>query len=179
MAYGRVNALTVPPEPPPWGDDTPYYWEGEEFVDVTGGWVGYVYGNATTSNEIDHLLIDVLGSSSERQSALFETLIKIDLTNISNLFIEWEITDGGAGWMHFEITELNATQEDRGGSANIPGSLAASFTRNGMGVTGLLTDSIDVTSLTGEYYISVRYRDNTSNSANFGVLKTYKVWGES
>ena len=153
--------------PPPWGDDIPYYWEGEEFVETTDGWVeGLVTAGVTMSKNPTSLQVHVVRSSSTTRTGWWETNNKIDITNISLLKYTFLIeTDTDVFETRFAIHDVKGST-----------SRTAEVSLTSSDVVEEL--ALDVSGVMGEYYI--KFRGLVSQSATTGndlTLKGFKVWG--
>ena len=167
MAYGRLAADFAPP-PPPWGDDIPYYWEGEEFVETTGGWVeGTKTGTVTFTKEPNNIR---LLSTSINSSGNAVTNNEIDLTNINTLYIEWVNTgntnvSNGSGFGVYD-TKARSVGNSVG--------LKARLLKNNPFVLGV--DTLDVSSVNEGFILFGIYKGDAGSITN--DLKVLRLWGE-
>ena len=167
MQIVRRGTPPPPPPPPPWGDDIPYYWEGQEFTGVTGGWVeGIKELSGTMSKESDHLFTRVSGNTGSRATRFYATGNKIDFTNISTLYIDWA---SEVNTDQFSDTRLQNVNNDYV-SAVVFVSIRDGFSRK--------VDVLDVSGVTGEYYICVGVADGSTSTGHTVENKIFKVWGE-
>ena len=159
------------PPPPPWGDDIPYYWEGEEFFARTGGWVvGVQQEGSTATKEIDHLILFARGTASTSSQVSFTTDNKVNLSNISILYIDWENT-GDNSTSNSSRFLVGNTKDSTSGEFETRIVVERNFARK--------IDILDVSSLNGEYYIRVFTNDSTGTSNPVdSETKVYRVWGE-
>lgn len=135
--------------------DTYLYNEGVENV----AWVeGYGYGyDWTHTKESDHLLIDI-----DEAEAAWVTDAVVDLSAYSTLKVDWE-SAGDSAWVHLIVSSV---KNGDGETYNARYTDYGSFARK--------TDSVDVSALSGSYYVRVHlYGSGVSQ------LKTHKVWLES
>jgi hypothetical protein len=132
---------------------------GEEYTDLTGGWVeGYVTGTRTLTKNADSLQIQAVSGVGN-----FVTNNLIDLTNIRNLYISWEATQTGGQLVRFSVS-ANKTAD-------------AETTPAAISITNInfsKVDVLDVSGLSGSYYLKAR----EGNNAGTAFLKVYCVWGE-
>ncbi len=140
-----------------------YYNEGAEFASITGGWVtGYSNGTGSQSKETNHLYMQV--SSGVNWQRTYITDIKVDVTNISKLYVDWDGIDSSTLGNHFMRLYTGKNNTD---SFNGAVSRQGSFSR--------MTEFIDVSAITGTYHISLFAFSGSSSSS---VLRVYKVYGE-
>lgn len=135
-----------------------YYGYGDECNFITGGWVeGYSYSSGTQSKEIDHLKVNGTYNGARRT---YVTNNPINLAWINTLKIDWVCeTQGNAVFV-----VLNNKMDDYVNSVAMIFT-ATSFSRQ--------IGSLDVSSLTGSYYIGV-----VSNPLQSNVVRAYRIWGE-
>ncbi len=169
-AFLMQKGEVVEPIPPdPLGDDTPYYWEGEEFTSVTGGWgtVNITGTNFTRTKEEDHLYTQAVRSTTNTNVG-FVTTNKINLEDVNTLKVELglERVGGAIGFNGFTLLLTNT----------VGGSSVASVTQDT--ATTLNTITLNVSDITGEVYIELRTYAVTYNSSS-ATSRVYKVWGEA
>lgn len=150
------------------GGNSDYYNYGVENVE----WVeGYDDGTGNTrTKEIDHLFIRAV-SGSIRIGSAWVTNVKVDLTDIAVLKLYRNLTtnqvNGNAYcWLlvSAENKGVNHTNADKASSTT-----ASSATT---------THILDVSDLTGEYYIAIHCRMATHQTRYRADLKAYHIWGE-
>ena len=150
---------------------THYYWEGEEFSSATGGWVtGIVGSEASLSKESDHLFASANGQNAdfEQRMALWVTDNLIDLTEINILYIEWENTG--------DTVDSNRSYFIAGGTKNgNTGSFDVRLEK--LNTFNKTIETIDVSALTGNYYIRCGCRDSSSVVNSNAQVKIYKIYG--
>ena len=142
---------------------TPYYTAGTENVD-------WIQGSASgvTFNTGDIEISTELTTTTVESYAV--TNVLVDLTNINTLKIDWQgsVYQAVAPGMHLCVstTKLgtNTTYNARLSGGNV------SFARR--------TDSLDVSGLTGNYYLRIHTYKRFSSSASQVSLTVYNVWGE-
>ena len=151
--------------PPPWGDDVPYYWEGEEFVATTGGWIiGAIFGtNGSQSKQSDHLFLTCTGTS---QTRTYVTANKISLANIASLKVFLEQTTADANKKYRVYVTNNAD-----GTAGVSPPAVFETSQNGD-----VELNLNVSSLTGEYYLAV-VQFHTSSASGTSSSKTFRFTG--
>ena len=157
-----------------------FYEEGEEYSDLTGGWVaGYSFTGSgtsgTQSKETGHLYLEVERTSGTSSAVrTYRTSNKIDVTDINTLKIRWK-NDGyfnrdrvGAA---FGISEddVNAVGDGSGWDAIVY--------ENGDSLPfAEKTSSVDVSGFSGSYYVLTQVRvDGADGSSKSSV---YEMWGE-
>ncbi|MDO7787112.1 hypothetical protein [Desulforamulus aquiferis] len=149
----------------------PLYTEGVENV----LWVpGYAQDAGVQSKESNHLYIEgaVANLFNTQGERAYVTDALIDLTHINTLYIDWEKTA-----TPYEIY------------ANTYGTFVVSTNKMGdretrtawftdRGVWSRRINTINVSSLSGHYYIRVHARTGASLEDYPSKVKVYKVWGE-
>ena len=163
---GEAKWEEISTPPTPWGDGIPYYWEGEEFVETTGGWVlGDSNSTGVRSKEGDHLFISATGATSYH---FYSTDDPIDVTNISTIKLQRiGINQSGDG-THQRLAGMYV-----GGAKN-----DATFdARNMSDAPGELTQAVDVSGLTGLKYIKVTVF-HQSQASGTSSCEFYRLWGE-
>lgn len=155
-----IKTNPAPPIPEPY-----FYWLGDESTDLTGGWRSYTgeLASGTATKETDHLYIQSASGSAYRMG--FETTNKVDLTDIDTLYLVWEGSMTSTGFVSMAVSA----------SANEPADGVAQWFLRETGTFTERTDSLDVSALTGTYYIQVRCQ---SNSTQIATAQVYKVYGE-
>ncbi len=145
---------------------TPYYTAGTENVDwIKGSSVGTVTFGASYMSV----------STSSTQTAVDSyavTNVLVNLTNINTLKIDW------AGSIYQQIIAgmylcISTTKLGTYGTYNARlsgGSGLDSFARR--------TDSLDVSGLTGNYYLRIHAQKSSSSVVGSASLTIYNVWGE-
>ena len=164
--------------PEPWGGY--YYKDGEEYPDITGGWVsiestltwGRSYSEAT--KEINNFYQEVrVDSSGANMHSHFITENKVSLLGISNLKIDWQgigTTNGTAGVLRLinsyslQLSQSNPISPDTEAFFNVLGSFEE-------------ISIFDVSSLNSTYYIAVQCRGENGVNSDM-ILRTFKIWGE-
>lgn len=150
-----------------------FYNEGNENIDVTGGWVlGYVAGSegyTEFNKESTHLYLYSEGSITSTNTGRIgiSTEFKINLSRLRYLKIEWENNAGPqSSSVYFLVGE---TQSDSHSEYTAMVQEDNSFNRK--------VSILDVSGLSGEYYIRVHAR-STANTDSINRVKIYKIWGE-
>lgn len=145
------------------------YREGDECDDVAGGWVksGYSRGSATLTKNADNMTLSCTASGNQTATVL--TANKIDVTDYSNVCIEFEYTNSTSYGMYiFGVTSSTANT-----------ALNASTTVALYAKDNIYSDSgiakIDVSDVSGEYYIGASNDRWTSGNAKL-IVKN--VWLE-
>lgn len=136
------------------------YNSGDECVDVTGGW-GSVRLKVTRNEDS----INIVPTDRYMANAgLLYTNNKIDFTNIKTLYINAFNNSDVDAYLPLQVAP---TQESLSGviaSVNVPKRQTA-------------TVSVDVTDITGEYYVRISTMWNP-DSGDKGNGTIYKIWGE-
>lgn len=127
------------------------YRNGNEYVSRTGGWItnNYVNGQytaGTLNRNADNM--EMIASSSDNKNVILRTTQKINLTNIKELTINvisrsgmGNVSDYIGAYLYIKNSALNG---------EYPGKQIAFV---GLSGTGLF--SVDVSAITGEYYVIV------------------------
>lgn len=136
------------------------YNSGNECVDITGGW-GAVRLKVTRNEDSINIIPTAHYTSN---AGLLYTNNKIDLTNIKTLYINAFNNSDIDAYLPLQVAP---TQESLSGviaSVNVPKRQTA-------------TVSVDVTDITGEYYVRISTMWNP-DSGDKGNGTIYKIWGE-
>lgn len=147
-----------------------FYDAGYENIPLTGGWVATdLEGDpqGSQSKELGYLYLDARnGTQNANNSRGYTTDIKVDLTNLTTLYIDWENT--GTASANMSSFEAAAVKDPRTTySAWV--YQYKNFARK--------ISSFDVSALNGLYYVrvhAVAYGEGAWSSK----LKVYKIWGE-
>lgn len=154
------------------------YWEGDEITAVTGGWVqGYkitsLYDTNTLAKNQDNLEISIQGTGEPSGTAsqnTFVTFTMVDLTGIDTLYMEWSKENA----LDANMTSLVASSTQMGDRYVFDARFTVST-----GNQSKRIDSLDVSALSGMYYIRVHNRSQgASEIPQHGTLKVYRLWGE-
>ena len=144
--YGAWEALEGPAAPEDSWDGY-YFRDGEQYTDITGGWG--TWSNGATIG--DTIAVTNAGASTNN---------KVDLTNVNKLWFDSPNGNNGYGFGYLCATiEKNATQNSIKASVQV---------KAGRG-------SLDVSSLSGSYYISL-YAAGTDSIAAYADVSA--VWKE-
>jgi len=141
-----------------------YYGYGKEYK----LWIsGYMVADGNQSKELDHLSVfaSKVDSGAERT---YVTHIPIPLKKIKTLYIDW--SGEATSLCNFAFCVSTSQVSPRTVyEARI--LIAAPFTRT--------ISSLDVSALTGEYYLRVHSRDTTTITGANSLLKIYHIWGDA
>lgn len=157
------------PKLPPWeGNNVPYYWEGEEFTDLTGGWVETpAVETGVQSKESDHLFLQLTGGGTQSPTRGYRTNHPVNLSDIKTLKINLDQTNAVSGGSERRYSYRISTSE-----TGTPIAAFGNYYTNGVG-----TITIDVSNLNSDYYILVRQLHD-GGATGTSSSKTYKIWGE-
>ncbi len=150
-----------------WPDAQGYIYNEGAYEDR---WIeGYTEGNQdyiTATRESDHLYIR---ADTDFTVPGYTWVIDqpVDLTNINTVHIEWEHTGESA---HYAERRLHATTNPDGYSDDDANIWSATPTER-------TEEVLDVSGLSGEYYIGVHFHCTYYPGA-YGVLRTYRIWLE-
>lgn len=161
--------------PTPWGNGIHYYWEGDEFESITGGWVlGYQTASGTNTKNLDNLQMTAGVGSASLSERAYTTDIAVNLTDISKIKIEWEANIAyGASSNDGVSLNISTSKSESHGVFNARLYKQASFSK--------MVDSVDVSGLSGVHYVRVHaVAGATFSGQDYAVnnLQIYKVWGE-
>lgn len=148
------------------------YNEGDECVDITGGWAdGYVYGNGTSLTKgNDYIETRVTVASNTRREV--RTSNTIDFTNYSKIHFEGEFkqrTDGAYTSQIFLISDGTNYSKGWGGGAS------SFLLKNECRLEGNLVHTLDISNITGNHRLFWGV-DSGSPVPNYS--KIYKIWLE-
>ena len=150
----------------------PYYTLGTEDV----AWAeGYTLDDPTYpvvySKEADHLYIQTRRDTDNTEGTYVTDLV-VDLTDIKTLYINWQFVNISNAHSLYNRASLNvSTQKD--GARSV---FDAQFDK-GYIAGDPVNDELDVSTLTGDYYIRVHSFAHTQSRGS--AIKVYKVWGEA
>lgn len=140
------------------------YKNGNEIVPWVIGYINY-YSQAI--KHVDHLELSIIDGGG---IATFTTDNMIDLTEISTMWIEWEVPTSGLSFLSYLIADTDKY------------SNPFSYTGARMYTSGSFEKKIsvlDVSKLSGEYYLRVVGRwSNGVAPGNKETLNVYRIWGE-
>lgn len=150
-----------------------YYSEGDEGSNITGGWVnGYVVRDGVTTKNVDHLYLRATngGSTSLGAEIACVTNVQIDLSNIRTLRINWENIGMVASGLS---SDINVSTNKAGSAIDRNAGLTVTngaFTRR--------SDFVDVSALSGLYYVRIHAVASNIAVSKETNLKVYDIWGE-
>jgi len=145
---------------------TPYYTLGTENV----AWVeGVITATGSQSKEAGdlYLMAEDAVASAERAYVTDDTMY---LTNIKTLYIDWENTGMSTpvNLSGFVVSPLKIGTVNQYTSRLFKTS-----------TFGRLVEALDVSALSGVFYIRVNARDNFATGARKSEIRVFRVWGES
>lgn len=140
-----------------------YYNEGLEYADWVPGYSIAVGGSL--SKEIDHLYL-YASNAAARVERTWVTDNAINLTNVGTLEIEW--ANEGVSFSA-NITRFIVSVDKMGDYEVLTKSI------NKTGPFARTTDTLDVSDLTGNYYLRIHARDNSAAYARTSLVRAYKV----
>ena len=145
--------------------ETYYYNKGDKCTSVTGGWSKTGTGGSLTFNTASMTLV----ANSYQNATDASTTNKVSLTNIKTLYfsVKSATTYGTQGYPRIGVATTNNPD------SNDSSQWSASKTLNAS--SSFTTVSIDVSSLTGSYYIVAGGRNGDSGSA---TIEIQAIWGE-
>jgi hypothetical protein len=150
-----------------------YYTNGTQNVPWTTGFSTGSFGSVLFLSSFIYVAAGDSGGESTINERTARTTNAVDLTNISTLYIDWE-----------GLTSSPATSQ----TANfiVSTSSTASFTTFNARAQVIFSafsgdrriTSLDVSGLTGTYFIRVHSRDGSSTFGRWNTINVYRVWGE-
>jgi hypothetical protein len=142
-----------------------YYTSGYENV----LWVdGYKTGSGDRSKEADHLYLKSYGQAGIVQIQ-YVTGITVNLNNIKTLFIDWENVGSSSNNQNAHLI-VSTTQSASTAIFDARVSIDNVFPRT--------ITSLDVSALSGQYYIRVAARTASSGVGVDSIVNVYCLWGE-
>ena len=157
--------------------DGTLYDAGEEYTDITGGWVaGYTENaNYSQSKEADHLYLKqgAAGGSNKIGYRTYVTENAIDLTDWNTIKSEWE-GNRASSWTNNRASFVVSTNKTANYTTN------NGITERVNQVFATTTDSIDISALSGNHYVRVHVRGATNSVGTqyWTEAKAYKIWLE-
>lgn len=147
-----------------------YYTEGVENIGWSEGAKSLSGGTLTYSEESDHLHITATTSVTAGVYVSTCSDVVIDLTDMATLYVEWEnigaSTADNRAYINIHTEDNPNVGKYDGGQVEERGAFAKQ------------TSSIDVSSLTGSYYIAIFARDMSTDGSAYSVVNVYNVWAE-
>lgn len=155
------------------------YNSGNEFSDITGGWVATsvrAYSNNTAATPSvtrgeDNILIELTSTSGNNKSGSLRTAKKITLDNCNKLTLDFYTSGTDDGNVLLAIMSTDSPSYVYG-NENAVAFVAGKVLSN----TKL---EIDLSAVTGEYYIFVALAVYNANTAKLNISKTFleQIWG--
>ena len=141
------------------------YDSGNEFIEMTGGWVaGFSQGQGSQIKQVSNFILTTDGNIASRRT--YETNNKVDLTNIEKINVDWEgrFIAGNISSCRVKIVDSKNTNVS---------VVITSFTINNTAFSRR-TNNIDVSAITGSYYISVQVWHDAIETNSY-ELKVHKI----
>ena len=135
-------------------------------VELVAWVVGASSFTGSQSKEADHLYLTCREPAGEDHAyRTYVTDEPVGLTSYSALHVEWEAPTGGSpnAWLVASTVKLGS-----------PWTYDAQVTKAGTG-WAKRTDSVDISALSGDYYVRVHL---VNSDSAWAYLKVYKVWLE-
>lgn len=145
------------------------YYKGNQYTDLTGGWVSYG-SSAKITFSSDHIRLEIQSGYNETW-AMAHTANKIDITNISKLYF---YIDERTSTDITESTNANSKYSTVGISVSpdVRTNGWTAYKRVSTGTTQTLFE-VDVSEYNGEYYVCILNAVNAS-----GYMKCSQVYGK-
>jgi hypothetical protein len=131
--------------------------------------VGYSEGDGSQSKEADHLYL-LAAQSNGTAERTYVLDYKVDVTDYTVLKIDWEDTVTGTSTNKQHAVCLSDVKTGSMATYDYRLYREQSFERT--------IDSLDISLVSGEYYIRVHGRDNYASGTRSGEVKAYKIWLE-
>ena len=148
----------------PEAGQTPYYWLGNENV----AWVdGNVAGTGYVAKEAENLVVNSGSTETSINRRAYVTDVEIDLTTINTLYVDWGTNYTQPSNVAYLLVGGTKTGDHNSYDLRLSKS---DFKGLGRGVY-----SLDVSSLTGSYYIKIMARTVLNYLT---TIKVFRVWGE-
>lgn len=157
------------------GDATPpqlyLYKEGDECVDITGGWQYYNASSTVTKNG-SYMDVKILGSSTVDGCSRFSTVNAIDLTPYSNLYIEYNNVGTVPSSMRPMLLQIRNSKSNANTDivAEVNGGDAGTTTSNKTII------SLNISSINKSVYIVDTNGPNSGGQSR--IDRIYKIWLE-
>jgi hypothetical protein len=150
-----------------------YYTNGTQNVAWTTGFSSGSFGFVSFGGSSIFVYAGSSSGESTTNERTARTTNTVDLTNISTLYIDWE-----------GLTSAPATNQTANFivSTSSTGSFSTFTARTQVIFSAFSgdrrTSSLDVSGLTGNYFIRVHSRDGSSTFGRWNEIIVYRVWGE-
>lgn len=134
-------------------------------------WVaGYSLGSGSVSKQSDHMYLDAYGEGGQYTAERAYVINSVvDLTEVSKLLVDW--SNSG--------TSVSTNESYLVASTNKTGAAATYDARYRRTSTfSRQVDELDVSTLSGNYYVRVHARDAATGTYQRSTLRVYRVWGE-
>lgn len=148
------------------------YDNGTTTYSMTTGYSTGTDGSALLLSNDIYLAAGYSGTNTTTNERTYRTSGLVDLANIKTIYAD--ISDAavrglGTSNNYFLVVSTSATGSS--GTFNARASLAVSF------ITEPTTLSLDVSALTGSYYIRIHVRDGSTNINQGSAVWTRRIWG--
>ena len=163
------EGLKIQRQLPIFDTNTYLYKEGDEYNDLTGGWIaGLSGGSGSQSKNTDHLYASVTPSSVDLATRTYVTNSPIDVTNFTVLKVRCELSkiphqskNGRGVVVGLISTKMNRTD-----------TTAVALSRKS--TQGESTLELDISLVSGSYYVAVQTFDGATTTSISS--KTYEIW---
>lgn len=136
--------------------------DGETFDTVTGGWSASGWSSVNAGSISDNV-IKVQGSGGGGNPGLLATANAIDVTSYSTLVFKGNLTGIYVSGSTRKGIEKTGLYSSKSASAN-----GATFDK--ADETGTFTQTVDISAVTGSFYVACRTANPTSSSATFSEI---------
>jgi hypothetical protein len=149
------------------------YYDNGAVATWFGGFNAYAVtgtnGSVTFFSSYINIAAGYTGSTTANERSI-ATANSINLTGINTLYITWDgqVTNGTSQTSNFIVS---TTQN---GGFNTFTSRTQVLTQD---FSGPITSSINVSGLSGNYFIRINQRDGSTSSLTGGQIQIYRIWG--
>jgi hypothetical protein len=152
---------------------TQYYTNGTQNVAWTTGYSLGSFGFVSFGSSSIFVYAGSSSGESTTNQRTARTTNTVDLTNISTLYIDWQgITSSPAT---LQTANFIVSTSSTGTFSTFNARTQVIFSSFG---GDRRTSSLDVSGLTGNYFIRVHSRDGSSTFGRWNEIIVYRVWGE-
>jgi hypothetical protein len=145
------------------------YDAGSQSYSMTTGFSSGTDGVVTYGGSFITVAAGFNGSNTTTNERTARTSSTVDLTNIKTLYIDWEAGfTGSTSQVAYFIVSTSST-----GSQSTFAARVVRFNTD----TARAISSLDVSSLSGGYFIRIHQRDGSTSNLNGGRIFIYRIWG--
>jgi len=153
--------------------ETQYFTNGTQNVAWTTGFSTGTDGSVSFVSPFITVRAGYSGTNSTANERTARTTNTVDLTNISTLYVEFTTLVRGLGTS--SIFHLIASTSSTGSLSTF--NARSSFTNQFASSGEVVILSLDVSALSGSYFIRLHQRDGSTSSAQGAFVEVTRVWG--